>query len=638
MKSRGTGMKLKFSMAFVALCVAGTAKSLAADGVIEPRTSAEFKSWLELRNKALAENPEIAFDPYSVLIRFKAEDKEVDPADKALIEALGGTIIESLDFLPGLVRVSMPLPAEDAVKLLEDVFGDRLRYATVDHVTRISATPNDPSLAQQFGLNNTGQTIVGARGQAAADINAFLAWDTFTGSDSMRIGVLDTGILATHQDLAANVWVNPSEVRGNGIDDDGNGTIDDVQGYNYVYRNANPADDHGHGSHVSGIIGASGNNGVGIAGVNWRCKIVPLKVFNLWGSGTESDCAAAIAYCVRNGIRVSNHSYGFPSNTQVLNDAIASANAAGHLLVCAAGNAAWSIDSYPSYPASNPSANILTVASMDNRNLLSSFSSYGSNSVDIAAPGSDIYSCGISSNSSYVYMSGTSMATPFATGAAALVWAANPTMTMSQVRARIMSTVRPAPALNGLVATGGVLDLRAALVPTTVNTTENGVRDSFSLSNGRESASPRSVLVTACNGYFNLPRIDFDQYPGNGVSANNYFAHSFINQTASVRSATITLRIRAGSGGSETDVIRLGYSDGTSSQIRSFHNIQLSTVTGTSWGAGTTRTVVIDLAAVPTTAGTVNLISTLTLRRGMDVLVTDDSGVDYAQLRIVRSN
>lgn len=634
MVQRGTLSWLSCVGLAMATC-GGQHFAVAADIVVPTKESTELKSWLEQRNKALAADRNLQHDPYSIIVRFKGG---IDPAEKAVIEALDGAVLESLDFLPGVVRLSLPMDAQDSVKLVQDLFGDRLEYAELDQVVRISATPNDPLLVHQWGINNSGQTIWGSRGQVAADVNSFLAWDTFTGSDSFRVAVIDTGVMASHEDLAANMWTNSGEIAGNGVDDDRNGYIDDIRGYNFLNRTADSNDDHGHGTHVAGIIAASANNGRGIAGVAWRCKIVPVKWLDSGGYGFWSDAAAAIGYCAQNGIRVSNNSYGTMAQSSVLRDAVAAANTAGHLMVCASGNSSLNADTYPMYPAAYTAANVLSVAAMGNNNRLADFSNFGATSVDIGAPGNDILSCGIVSNSDYVWMSGTSMASPFVAGAAALVWSMNPGWTIAQVKSQILTTARPTPALNGMVSSGGSLDLRAALLPSSVSTTENGVRDSFSLSNGREAASPRSALVTACNGYFRLPKIDFDVYPGNGTNVNNYFAHSFINQTASVRSATITLRVRAGVGGSDTDVIRLGYSDGTSGQIRYFNNISLSAITGVSWQPGTTRTVVIDLAAVPTTSGIVNLIPTLIQRRGMDLLVTDDTGVDYALLRIIRSN
>jgi subtilisin family serine protease len=332
-----------------------------------------------------------------------------------------------------------------------------------DSVITSAAVPNDPSFGQLWGLSNTGQS----GGLRDADIDAPEAWDITTGSRSVVVAVIDTGVDHAHRDLAANAWRNPGEVAGDRIDNDGNGFVDDVYGWDFANNDADPMDDQGHGTHVAGTIGAVGNNGSGVVGVSWNVSIMGLKFLGANGSGSTSGAVAAINYATRMrrdfGINIvaTNNSWGGGGSSTSLRDAIAAGGRAGILFVAAAGNEATNIDATPAYPAAYTDEAIISVAATDRSNNLASFSNYGVTGVDLAAPGVSIYST-VPGNA-YATYSGTSMATPHVTGTIALMAAANPQATAAQLRSAVISTAVPVASLAGKVATGGLLNAAAAV-------------------------------------------------------------------------------------------------------------------------------------------------------------------------------
>ena len=315
--------------------------------------------------------------------------------------------------------------------------------------------PNDPLYPNQWGLHNTEQNPFYGTGNA--DISAPLAWGATTGSSGVTVAVIDTGVDYTHPDLAANMWTNTKEIAGNGIDDDGNGYIDDVKGWNFVSNNNDPMDDNGHGTHCAGTIAAVGNNGIGIAGVTWNCKIMPLKFLNSQGNGYISDAISAILYTNKMGVPIISNSWG-GLESQSLKDAI---DASPAVVICAAGNTAANADNNPVYPAAYTNSNIISVTATDYHDKLASFSNYGVTSVDLAAPGVSIYSTAPSGG--YKYLNGTSMATPYVSGVAALLKSQNPSMTVAQIKSRILSSCDILPSLSGKVATSGRLNAAKAL-------------------------------------------------------------------------------------------------------------------------------------------------------------------------------
>ncbi|MFM6602958.1 MAG: S8 family serine peptidase, partial [Microcystis panniformis] len=298
-------------------------------------------------------------------------------------------------------------------------------------------------------------------GTPDADIDAPEAWDIQTGNPNLVIGVIDTGVDYNHPDLASNIWTNPGEIAGDGIDNDGNGYIDDIHGWDFAYNDNDPSDVHGHGTHISGTIAGKGNNGVGVTGVAWNAKIMPLKFLNDQGSGSTSNAILAINYATAKGVKLTNNSWGGGVYSQALYDAINAAGQAGALFIAAAGNDAKNTDTSPSYPASYDLPNIISVASTTRTDALSSFSNYGLTSVDLGAPGSDIYS--LAPGGGYATLSGTSMASPHVTGAAALLWSQNPTWTAQQVKNTLMNTGDPIAALAGKTVSGKRLNVFNAL-------------------------------------------------------------------------------------------------------------------------------------------------------------------------------
>ena len=274
---------------------------------------------------------------------------------------------------------------------------DTVLYAQPNYYVHLQTTgfPNDPNFSSQWGMNNTGQT----GGTTDADIDAPEAWAITAGDSSIVVAVLDTGVDYTHPDLAANIWTNPGEIAGDGIDNDGNGFIDDVHGWDFQNEDNDPMDDHGHGTHVAGTIAAVGNNGVGVAGVAWNVTIMPLKIMS--SSGTSFDAIQALNYAVAMGVKISNNSYYMSG----MYNAIEAAGAAGHLFVTAAGNSGVNTDITPHYPSIYDLENIISVAATDHNDNKLSSSNYGLTTVDLGAPGANIYST--KKGGGYGNMSGT---------------------------------------------------------------------------------------------------------------------------------------------------------------------------------------------------------------------------------------
>jgi len=338
-----------------------------------------------------------------------------------------------------------------------------VEYAEPNYLLYALETPNDPMFTQLWGMNNTGQADGGGTpGTPDADIDAVEAWDVFTGSSSVVVAVIDTGVDYTHPDLAANAWTNPGEIPGNGIDDDSNGFIDDVYGWDFVNDDNNPMDDNDHGTHCSGTIGGVGNNGVGVAGVNWNVKIMGLKFLSSGGSGSTDDAVSCIQYATMMGVDVMSNSWGGGGFSQTLLDAIVAANAADIFFVAAAGNSGSNNDVTANYPSNYDSPNVIAVMATNNRDQRVVepgwwSSSYGATTVDIAAPGLYIVS---TVPGGYDNFSGTSMATPHVAGAMAMLRGRFPAISVADGKALLMNIgYDPIPALSGLCVTGGRLNL-----------------------------------------------------------------------------------------------------------------------------------------------------------------------------------
>jgi len=290
-------------------------------------------------------------------------------------------------------------------------------------------------------------------------LGASEAWSQSRG-EGVVVAVLDSGVQVDHPDLAASLWTNGAEQPGNGIDDDANGVVDDIHGANILNGGANIGDDEGHGTHVAGIIAAQGANGIGGAGLAPGAKLMIVKVLDANRVGTSSTLADGIRYAVNEGAQILNVSLNGEATTEELDDALRYAGEHGATIVAAAGNNSRDIDARPSYPASSPAASVLTVTATGQQANLMSFANRGLQSVDLAAPGSQILST--ARGSRYEQRAGTSMAAPYAAGALALLAAARPDLAQADLRAALLSSARRSGALAGLIG-AGQLNVGAAM-------------------------------------------------------------------------------------------------------------------------------------------------------------------------------
>lgn len=338
----------------------------------------------------------------------------------------------------------------------------------VRHLIGSKKMPNDPKFNEQYALHNTG----GPYTTEDSDMDVLEAWDITTGSRNVVVGVVDSGMDYLHKDLSAALWRNLGEMgtdaagrdkSSNRIDDDGNGYVDDWRGWDFVNGDNDPMDDRDHGSHCSGIIGASGNDGIGITGVNWNVTMMPLKAFNSNGEGYVAAIIKAIEYATKMGVVVTNNSYGSeggPSNAEKA--AIEQAQKKGILFIAAAGNSTSDNDENPVYPASYTLDNIITVASTDGDDKLSDFSNFGAKSVHVGAPGSSIVST-VRGNK-YETWGGTSMAAPQVAGVVALIKAKYPSLSSAMIKKSIIETTDRLPTLQGKTLTEGRVNAYRALL------------------------------------------------------------------------------------------------------------------------------------------------------------------------------
>jgi subtilisin family serine protease len=426
-------------------------------------------------DKATAVARGLEFMPNEVLVKFKpgvaqgAKAAALARVNGSVKERIHTKAMEHVGDKEGLVLVHTPLAALEAVGRLR--LATEIEYAEPNYIYQHHATSNDPyytngSLWGMYGSSTSPANQYGSR--------AGTAWaNNRTGSSTVVIGIIDEGVMHSHADLKANIWRNPKEIAGNGIDDDGNGYIDDVYGWDFDGNDNSTYDGthDDHGTHVAGTIGGVGGNGTGVAGVVWNVKMITAKFLGRYG-GTTANAVKSVDYITdlktRHGLRLigTNNSWGGGGYSQALYDAIERANTANILFIAAAGNGGGdgigdNNDSTPHYPSSYSNANIIAVASITSSGAKSGFSNYGATSVDIGAPGSGINSTlpGRKNSSTYGSYSGTSMATPHVTGAAALYAASNTSASAATIKSAIMSKAQPTPSLSGKCVSGGRLDV-----------------------------------------------------------------------------------------------------------------------------------------------------------------------------------
>jgi subtilisin family serine protease len=424
-----------------------------------------------------------------VLVKFRSGVSSIKA--QSLHMAIGATMKKRFTkFNIELVKLPQGVTVESAIRAYRE--SPDVEYVEPNYIVRKAETnPDDPFFYLQWGLPK---------------IEAPLAWDLHTGNGGIVVAVIDTGVDYSHPDLSENIWVNSGETCGDGIDNDGNGYIDDCKGWNFAYNNNDPMDDDvdGHGTHVAGIIGAIGNNGTGVSGVNWHVKIMPLKFLDSQGNGTIAGVISAIEYAIKMGAKVINASYTYPQACVKVSPsipertAIEAARNAGILFVAAAGNYGCNNDITPFYPASHPLDNIISVSASNENDSLTSWSNYGPGSVHVSAPGEKIYSTIRRALGEYGYMSGTSMATPFVTGLSALIASYHPSYTYQEIKNAILASVDLIPSMNNKLITGGRINAYKAL---TVNPDQYIIKPSGLSLQGLLSSS--SVTLTWKDNSYN---------------------------------------------------------------------------------------------------------------------------------------
>lgn len=320
---------------------------------------------------------------------------------------------------------------------------------------KLNSVPNDPKYSQQWGLKNLERIDL--------DIEAEKAWDISTGSDKVTVAIIDTGVNFNHEDLVDNIWMNEAEANGQPeIDDDGNGYVDDVMGYNFYDNDADADDTNGHGTMTAGIVGAKGNNGVGVAGVNWNVKILPLKYSYSDYGGTLANVLRAMEYAIDKNADIILTPFSSTESSELLLQAIERAQQKNILVVASAGNDTDDNDVTPKYPASYEAENVISVAALNSKGAMTTYSNYGRRSVDVGAPGSNIMSTTLTGYSSDD--GGTSAAAAYVAGIAALLKANDPSLMYFDIKDRIVFSARQIASLNGKIASGGMATAYYSLI------------------------------------------------------------------------------------------------------------------------------------------------------------------------------
>ncbi len=473
---------------------------IASGTVLETQTHAlaSDRQWTRVRLVKTGAQPR----PVRVVERWEAKDgmgalisREMFLADQVLISAAPGVNKEKLqkslesagivvldEIAPGHFTLRLPSSEIDAIPQALEVLAahpDLVKSAEGDGIGFGSGVPNDPGFVNQWGHNNTGQfggSVVGT------DVRAPDFWGTIENTSGLVIAVLDSGLNLLHPDLQNVAWVNPQEIAGNRVDDDANGRVDDINGWDFVNLDNNPTDDHGHGSNVSGIIAANRGNAVGIAGLIPGAKIMVGKILNSSNSGLTSNLIAGLAFARQKGVSIINLSLQNYNNSTLLSDEITACEAAGILLVISAGNQGTNNDTIPNYPSSYPNNNIISVGShsLDNTRWAGTPnpSNFGATSVDLLAPGRFIYSTHLTTT--YQYFTGSSQAAAYVTAVCGAIKYVNPSWTAAEIKSLVMSSVVTTTLYQGSCVSGGRLDAVKALAKTFLATPEQDTdKDGF---------------------------------------------------------------------------------------------------------------------------------------------------------------
>jgi thermitase len=399
---------------------------------------------------AVFPQPEAAPAALRLLVKFQPGTTAT--AENSLLATTRTTVLSSFPDGPTIIQTGLGVDPAQALSQLQA--SSLVVYAEADSTLKLADTtttlptvapsyPTNQKFAQEWGLNNPGNV----------DIDAPEAWSVTTGSPSTIVAVIDTGIDLTNPQLVSRLWVNAAASTPRHT----------VFGWNFLNNNGNVQDQNGHGTHVTGVIAATGNNGQGVAGIDWHARIMPLRILDSTGSGSLDAAVSAVYFAAQHGARVINASWGSSAPDLALADAIRYADQKGVVFVNAAGNDGVNNDTVPTYPASYRTPNMLVVAAVDESGNLGSFSNYGPQTVDLAAPGVNILSTYLRRLGGYATLSGTSMSTPFVTGVVSLLAGLHPTWSAEQLVQQVLATTKPLASLAGKTVTGGIVDAAQAV-------------------------------------------------------------------------------------------------------------------------------------------------------------------------------
>ncbi|MCK5476075.1 MAG: S8 family serine peptidase [Candidatus Pacebacteria bacterium] len=497
----------KFLVVGLVILVTGLV-SLNSIVALEHNTANKNKK-VETKNEVKGQKNDQQYIPGQVIVKLKEGESSnyeflrgnrLKSAKRVIKENKSGKNIKAREVAKahGLDRIYLAefSSEENLAGVLERLNKDpRVEYAEPDYIYRTTETiPSDPSFSKLWGLHNTATD---------ADIDAPEAWDLQKGSKEIIVAVIDSGVDYNHPDLAANIWTNPGEIADNGVDDDNNGFVDDYYGWDFYSNDNDPMGATSHGTHCAGTIGAVGNNGVGVVGVNWNVSIMSIKFMGTSG-GTTYGAINSINYAINMGADIMSNSWGANLTSAGIENAISAANDAGILFVASAGNSGQDNDNVvtPNYPSSSKLDNVVAVAATDSNDNKASWSSYGATTVDLGAPGVSIYSTVMGGG--YATYSGTSMACPHVAGAAALIKAHYPTMTSEGLKARLLGGVDPIPSMAGITVSEGRLNVFNSLSLDNVPPIANAGGSQFvsdTDSNGTETVTLDGSTSTDSDGY-----------------------------------------------------------------------------------------------------------------------------------------